>query len=79
MEYGYCTLTGRKESDFEAHLAHKVTADAPIGLKVTQGSVHDSMQFEPLLNWVSWILDPKGVILTHDKAYYRIDRFDELC
>ena len=79
VEYGYCTLTGRKEPGLKAHLAHTVTADVPIGLEVTQGSVHDSTQFATLLSWVNRVLDPKEVILTYDKAYYRIDRFDELC
>ncbi|MFQ6127004.1 MAG: IS4 family transposase [Candidatus Heimdallarchaeota archaeon] len=78
VEYGYCTLTGRKEPGLKAHLALNVTVDAPIGLKVTSGAVHDSTQFTALLSWVSRVLDPKEVILTYDKAYYKIDRFDEL-
>lgn len=79
VEYGYCTLTGRKEPGLKAHVAYNVTADAPLGLEVTQGAVHDSTQFEALLSWVSQVLDPKEVILTCDKGYYKIERFDELC
>ena len=79
VEYGYCTLTRRKEPGLKAHLAHNVTADAPIGLEVTPGNVHDSTQFVALLSWVNRVLDPKEVILTYDKAYYKIARFDELC
>jgi len=78
-EYGYCTLTGQKEPGLKAHLALDVTVDAPIGLEVTPGAVHDSTQFDALLSWVNRVLDPKEVILTYDKAYYKITRFDELC
>ncbi|MFQ6125981.1 MAG: transposase [Candidatus Heimdallarchaeota archaeon] len=79
VEYGYCTLTGCKEPGLKAHLAHHVTADTPIGLEVTPGNVHDSTQFTALFSWVTRVLDPKEVILTYDKAYYKIAWFDELC
>ena len=78
-EYGYCTLTKRKEPGLKAHLAHNVTADVPLGLEVTLGNVHDSTRFEQLLNWTKMVLSPHEVILTYDKGYYKIKRFDEQC
>ena len=79
MEYGYCTLTGRKEPGLKAHLAHNISTDTPLGLEVTPGNVHDSLQFTPLLSWITRILKPHEVILTYDKGYYKISRFDEQC
>lgn len=79
VEYGYCTLTGQIEPGIKAHLAHNVTADAPLGLEVTPGNVHDSTQFDQLLSWTTRALNPQEVILTYDKGYYKIDRFDEQC
>ena len=77
--YGYCTLTKRKEPGLKAHLVHNVTADAPLGLEVTPGNAHDSPHLEPLLNWSKAVLPPHEVILTYDKGYYKIPRFDEQC
>ena len=79
VEYGYCSMTGRTEPGLKAHLALNVTADAPIGLEVTQGDVHDSNRFDKLLSWTNQVLSPKEVILTYDKGYYKIKRFDEQC
>jgi hypothetical protein len=79
LEYGYCTLTKRLEPGLKAHLAHNVTADTPVGLEVTPGNVHDSTRFERLLSWTKAILPPHDVILTYDKGYYKIQRFDEQC
>ena len=79
VEYGYCTLTGQLEPGVKAHLAYNVTTDAPLGLEVTPGNVHDSPQFDPLLNWTTRVLTPPEVILTYDKGYYQIHRFDEQC
>jgi len=78
-KYGYCTMTKRKEPGLKAHLVHNVTADAPLGLEVTPGNVHDSPHFEPLLSWTKAVLPPHEVILTYDKGYYKILRFDEQC
>jgi len=78
-KYGYCTLTEQVEPGVKAHLAHNVTADAPLGLEVTPGNVHDSTQFDQLLSWTTRALHPQEVILTYDKGYYKIDRFDEQC
>ena len=78
-EYGYCTLTGQLEPGLKAHLAYDVTADVPLGVEVTSGNIHDSTQFNALLGWTSRMLDPQEVILTYDKGYYQIARFDELC
>ena len=77
-EYSYCTLTGWQEPGLKTHLALSVTVDAPIWLEVTSGAVHDSTQFAALLSWVSRVLAPMEVILTYDKSYYKIARFDEL-
>jgi len=79
VEYGYYTLTGRKEPGLKAHLAYNITTDTPLGLEVTPGNVHDSPQFTPLLSWITRILKPHEVILTYDKGYYKINRFDEQC
>lgn len=78
-EYGYCTLTKRQEPGLKAHLAHNVTADVPLGLEVTPGNVHDSTCFEQLLSWTKAVLPPHEVILTYDKGYYKIARFDKQC
>ena len=77
--YGYCTLTKRKEPGLKAHLVHNVTTDAPLGLEVTPGNVHDSPYFESLLNWIKTVLPPHAIILTYDKGYYKIPRFDAQC
>ena len=79
VEYGYCTLTEQIEPGVKAHLAYNVTVDAPLGLEVTPGNVHDSTQFDQLLSWATRALKPQEVILTYDKGYYKIDRFDEQC
>jgi len=76
-EYGYCTLTKRLEPGFKAHFAHNVTVNAPLGLKVTPGNVHDSNRFKQLLSWTKAVLPPPEVILTYDKGYYKIQQFDE--
>ena len=78
-KYGYCTLTKRQEPGLKAHLVYNVTADAPLGLEVTPGNVHDSPLFEPLLSWTKAVLPPHEAILTYDKGYYKIVRFDEQC
>jgi len=48
-------------------------------LEVTPGNSHDSPHFEPLLTWSKAVLSPHEVILTYDKGYYKIPRFDEQC
>lgn len=79
VEYGYCTLTWQIEPGLEAHLAQNVTADAPIGLEVTPGNIHNLNRFDHLLSCTNEVFTPQEVILTYDKGYYKIHRFDELC
>lgn len=77
VAYGYCPLTEQIEPGIKTDLAYNVTVDAPLGLEVISGNVHDSTQFDPLLSGVTRVLKPQEVILTYDKAYYKIARFDE--
>jgi hypothetical protein len=79
VEYGYCTLTGRKEPGLKAHLVHNLTTDTPLGLEVTPGNVHDSTQFSSLLSRFTQLFPPQEIILTYDKGYYKIARFDQQC
>ena len=79
VEYGYCSLTKRTEPGLKAHVVLNVTTDARIGLEVPQGDVHDSSRFDQLLSWTNQVLRPNEVILTYDKGYYKISRFDEHC
>lgn len=77
VEYGYYNLTRRLKPGLKAYLVQKITVDVPLGLEETLGNVHDSNRFEQLLSWTKTVLPPHEVILTYNKGYYKIQRFDE--
>jgi Transposase DDE domain. len=45
---------------------------------VTPGDVHDSLEFDDLLEDSNVFVDLQDVILVFDKGYWKLDRFKEL-
>ncbi len=77
--YGHSILSRKIENGLKPHVAFDLNAMIPIGLNVTSGNVHDSQEFENLVNFVLQFSKAEDTILLMDKAYYDHERFEILC
>lgn len=51
----------------------------PLTVMVTPGDVHDSLEFEDLIEDSKLFIDLHTVILAFDRGYWKMERFIELC
>ena len=77
--YGHSVLSRKIEDGLKPHVAFNLNAMIPIGLNVTPGNVHDSKEFENLVNFVLQFAKAEDTISLMDKAYYGHERFEILC
>lgn len=79
LKKGYCTLTGKQEYGIRINVGHCVTADATMGLTVTDGDVHETNSFEQLVTQSMKAGGTTKLIFVMDKGYYDHDRFQRFC
>jgi hypothetical protein len=78
-EFGYCGLTGEIEEGIKIHTSALLEPlTIPLTVMVTPGDVHDSLEFDNLLEDSNVFIDLHEVVLVFDKGYWKLDRFKEL-
>ena len=78
-EFGYCGLTREIEEGIKIHTSALLEPlTIPLTVMVTPGNVHDSLEFDNLLEDSKVFIDLHEVILVFDKGYWKLDRFKEL-
>jgi hypothetical protein len=78
-KFGYCGLTGETEEGIKIHTSAILEPlTIPLTVMVTPGNVHDSLEFDNLLEDSNIFIDLREVVLVFDKGYWKLDRFKEL-
>ena len=78
-EFGYCGSTGGVEEGIKIHTSALLEPlTIPLTVMITPGDVHDSLEFDNLLEDPNVFIDLHEVVLVFDKGYWKLNRFKEL-
>jgi hypothetical protein len=78
-KFGYCGLTGETEEGIKIHTSALLEPlTIPLTVMITPGNVHDSLEFDNLLEDSNVFVDLHEVVLVFDKGYWKLNRFKEL-
>ena len=78
-KFGYCGLTGETEEGIRIHTSALLEPlTIPLTVMITPGDVHDSLEFDDLLEDSNVFIDLRNVVLVFDKGYWKLNRFKKL-
>jgi transposase len=78
-EFGYCGSNGEIEEGIKIHTSTILEPlTIPLTVMVTPGDVHDSLEFDDLLEDSNVFINLHDVVLVFDKGYWKLNRFKEL-